>query len=253
MSQENIYGRLQEMLERLNGNYNILEDQINIDIQMEYFEYSKKIKKKIDIITVLNSRDDLFSIDVALTDKKQLLSKLATIDNVDAFRSIEKYKSDPDPELKDWATLALQESRLLLESNLLDQNQVFISTGMGGRGNKLRYFVVFITKENKPFEDFSRKIFQSEVNYIFKKYDAEVETLNFSSKYATIKTLIPIPIQLNELFEDVVAECNQMGDFLETNFIITNVKELSNEEIEEVLIKSRDTDTGEEISEWDSI
>jgi len=247
MEQDNIYDKIQEILGSLKGNYNILEEQIDIDVQMEYFESSKGIKKTFNKDDALETRNDLFSCEKTIDEKRLILSRLASIENVDAYRALEKYRENPDPELKDWATLAMQESRMLLESSFLDENQVFISTGMGGKGSKLRYFVVFITKQGKTLNEFNRKIMRSEVEYVFKNYDAEIEELNFSDKFATLKTIIPITVQLNELFEDAVSECNQFGDFLEMNFIVTNVKELSFQEIEQVMETSRFPDKEENL------
>jgi hypothetical protein len=239
MDQENLYHQIQEILGSLQGNYNILEEQIDIDVQMEYFESSKNIRKTFNISKILENKNDLFSNDITIDDKKLLLSRLASIENVEAFRALEKYRNNPDPELKDWSTLAMQESKMLLESSFLDENQVFISTGLGGKGNKLRYFVVFIAKQDKVIDDFYRKIISSEMEFIFKNYDAEIEEFNFSEKYVTLRTIIPIDVSLNELFEYSVSECNQFGDFLEVNYIITNVKELSFSEIEQVLTTSK--------------
>jgi hypothetical protein len=247
MDQENIYDKIQEILGRFQGNYNILEERIDIDIQMEYFESSKGIKKTFDTEEALETKNDLFSSEKSISHKKLLLSRLASIENVEAFRTLEKYQNNPDPELKDWATLAMQESRMLLESSFLDENQVFISTGMGGKGNKLRYFVVFIAKPDKIINDFCQKIIRSEMAYIFKNYDAEIEEINFSDSFAAVKTIIPINIQLNEIFEDAVSECNQFGDFLEMNFIVTNVKELSFQEIEKVIATSKLPDSEADI------
>jgi hypothetical protein len=248
MNQENIYDKIQEMLGSLQGNYNILEEQIDIDVQVEYFESSKEIKKTFNSKDALETKNDLFISEKSIEEKKLLLSRLASIDNVEAYRVLEKYRENPDPELKDWATLAMLESRMLLESSFLDENQVFISTGMGGKGNKLRYFVVFLAKPEKILTEFCQKIMRSEMEYAFKNYGAEIEEINFSESFATVKTVIPINIQLNEIFEDAVSECNQFGDFLEMNFIVTNVKELSFQEIEQVIETSKFPDAEDNLS-----
>jgi hypothetical protein len=245
MDQENIFDKIQEILGSLHGNYNILEEQIDIDVQMEYFESSKGIKKTFDVVEALETKNDLFSTEKPISEKKIMISRLASIDNVEAYRALEKYRENPDPELKDWASLAIQESRMLLESSFLDENQVFISTGMGGKGSKLRYFVVFIAKPGKSFNPFCQKIVKSEMEFVFNKYDAEIEEYNFSDNYATVKTIIPLNVQLNEMFEDAVSECNQFGDFLEMNFIVTNVKELSFQEIDQVMESSKNPEAEE--------
>ena len=131
MDQDNLYDKIQDILGNLHGNFNILEEQIDIEIQLEYFETSKNIKKLFDKKEALNNMESLFADTLSIEEKKSLLIKLASIDKVEAFRIIERYILSPDPLLKDWATLALQESRMLLESIFLDQNQIFISTGLG--------------------------------------------------------------------------------------------------------------------------
>ena len=235
MSQENLYDKLQEFLGNIQGNFNVLEEQIDIDVQMAYFESSKDIKKSFSSVETMNTSNDLFSDTVTLEDKRQLLIKLASVGNVEAFRTLEKYRSNPDPELKDWATLAMQESRMHLESSFLDENQVFISTGLGGKGKKLRYFVVFLANEGVLLSKFQKKVIEKEIGYVFGKSDAEIEEISQYDAFVIIKVIIPIPVPIHELFEDAIIECNQFGDFLQTNFIVTNVKELSFEEIRNIL------------------
>ncbi len=239
MGQENLYSKIQELLGNLKSNFNILEDHIDIDVQLEYFETSKDIKKSIDCEDTLNQKDSLFSNEISFDQKKSLLIKLASIDKVEAFRALEQYQKNPDPTLKDWATLAMQESRMLLESSLLDQNQVFISTGLGGKGQKLRYFIVFLVKHEMTLDDLRKKVILSEMNYIFKKFNAEIEDIKHSNTFSTVKAIIPIDVHLNEMFEEAIENCNQFGNFLQMNFIVTNVKELTFEEINQVLQTSQ--------------
>ncbi|HEX2937097.1 MAG TPA: hypothetical protein VHO72_17210 [Bacteroidales bacterium] len=239
MSQENLYDKLQEFLGKLQGNYNVLEEQINIDVQMEYFESSKEIKNSVDAVDTLNTSDNLFSESVSIEDKKLLLVQLASIGKVEAFRTLEKYNNNPDPELKDWSTLAMQESRMHLESSFLDENQVFISTGLGGKGKKLRYFIVFLAKDEVILDDFQRRIVEKEVGYIFQKNDSEIEETTSAGSFIIMKALIPIPVAIQEILEEAIAECNQYGNFLQTNFIITNVKELTFEEIQNIITAQR--------------
>lgn len=239
MEKENLYNKIQELLGNLHGTFNILEEQIDIDVQLDYFESSKETKKTLDIEETFNMKESLFSDDLSMDEKKSLMVRLACINKVEAFRTLEKYRQNPDPELKDWAALAMQESKMLLESSLLDENQVFISTGLGGKGNKLRYFIVFLAKKAITLSDLQKKIIDTEVGYLFKKYEAEIEEINFFNNITSIKAVIPIHVQLNQMFEEAIENCNQFGDFLQMNFIVTNVKELSLDEINEVLETSQ--------------
>lgn len=240
--EENIFDKIQELLGDLNGNFNVLEEQINIDTQLEYFELSTDLKKTSNSNEIFEKKDNLFSTELPLEEKKVLLVHLASMDKVEAYRVIEQYQLSPDPELKDWAIMAFQESKMLMESSFLDRNQVFISTGLGGKGSKLRYFVVFVAKEQQIMEDYQKKVIKSEIEFAAKKKGSILEEINFNGWLTTCKVLIPIQVQFNLLFEEIIEAVNQLGDFLDKNYIITNVKELSFQEIKDVLNNTKNKD-----------
>ncbi len=125
---ENLYDKIRELFGQNPGNFNIMEDNIDMDLQMEYFESSRKLARKYDDNWAIDQIEILENPDVATEEKKQVLARLATINNVTVYRVIEAYAKDPAPDLKDWTNMALQESRMHLEGQLLGENQIFIST-----------------------------------------------------------------------------------------------------------------------------
>lgn len=235
MGKKNIYEKIRELLGEKPGNLNILEEKIDINLQMEYFDYSKKIKNNFNTEFIIQNKDDIFNMELDESIRKTRLTELASINDVTAYRTIEKYLELQEPDLRSWAVLALQESRMLLESRLLDENQVFISTGLGGKKSKLRYFVVLVLKSRKKFSPLHKKVIRNEFEILVRKYDAEIEQLNFFSYYVTLLIIIPLTVPVKEMLREAVNECNQYGNFLQTNFIVTNVRELSEEEINNLL------------------
>ncbi|MBU0764647.1 MAG: hypothetical protein KJ607_07425, partial [Bacteroidetes bacterium] len=163
------------------------------------------------------------------------LSMLAAVDNVEAYRTIEAYLKNPEPGLREWAVLALLESRMLLESSLLEETQMFISTGLGGKGAKLRYFTVLLHKERKDFSGIQQRIVRSEFDFLFGKENCEIEEIEFNRHIVTLMALIPIEKSIRSLFGDCLAECNQYGNFIDRNYIVTNVKKLTIDQIERFL------------------
>lgn len=239
MDGENIYNKIKEIFGHMSNNLNILEEQIDIDLQMEYFEFSKNLNAHKNSEEILEGKDKLFESSVSVENKKKILVELASVEEIEAFRTIEKYLKNPDKELKDWAILSLQESKMFIESKLLDENQIFISTGLGGKGSKLRYFVVLISQKKTNFTVLQKKVIQSEFDYTLKKYDGEIEEVKYAKTFSTIKAVIPLNVSIKEVFKEALDECNQYGNFLEDNFIVTNMKELSFEEIEDFLEKEK--------------
>ncbi len=232
MEDDNIYKRIQEAISSLPENFSVLEEQIDIELQMEYFNYGRDLKTNFSSEMILQHQSDLFDPDVPLDEKKNLLVLLASQEKVEAFRTIEKYTKNPDPELRAWSILALQESRMVIQSSLMDEQQVYISTGLGGKGQKLRYFVVLIGRENDlEYTQIQKKLLKTELEFAVTKNDGELEEIRFESNFAVAVMLLPVKSDLQGLFLNVINECNQFGDFVRQDIIITNVKRMSADEI----------------------
>lgn len=232
MEEDNIYKKIQDAISSLPQNFSVLEEQIDIELQMEYFNYARDLKPGFTPEMILEHRGDLFDQTVPLDEKKNLLVLLASLEKVEAFRIIEKYSKEPDPELREWSILALQESRMVIQSSLMDEQQVYISTGLGGRGQKLRYFVVLIGKEeNMGYSSVQKKLVKTELEYAVKHNDGELEEMSFDNNMAIALMLLPVKSDLQGVFSSVINECNQYGDFIRPDIIITNVKKMSTDEI----------------------
>ncbi len=236
---DNIYDKIQELLGNIPGNVSILEEQIDADVQAEYYNYTQSHKENLNPEEILEKRDTIFLQDIPVEDKKHLLVQLAGIDSIEAYRTLEKYSGDSKNMLKDWAKLALQECRLLIESKLLDKSQVLISTGLGGKGLKLRYFTVLIANGNEKYTPFQKKIMADEISFAIRKSKGEIEKISFNRELCTLVSIIPLQVAIQSLFDDIIAECNQYGDFINPDYIITNVKIIPNSEVRKIINQSR--------------
>lgn len=238
MEENNIYKKIQDAISSLPQNFSVLEEQIDIELQMEYFNYGRDLKPGFTPEVIMEHRGDLFDETVPLDEKKNLLVLLASLEKVEAFRIIEKYAKNPDPELREWSILALQESRMVLQSSLMDEQQVYISTGLGGRGQKLRYFVVMIGRDDSvDYSPVQKKLVQTELEYAIKHNDGELEEVTFDKNMAIALMLLPVKSDLQGVFSSVINECNQYGDFIRPDIIITNVKRMTVDEIKKFVNK----------------
>ena len=239
---ENLYEKIQEILGGSPGNLKILEQQIDMDLQVEYYKCSRKLRNDVEEQVAVDQAKYLNEPGYSIQVKKEILARLATIDKVECYRFIEAYYKLADDSLRDWALLALNESRMLMESKLLGENQVFISTGLGGKEQKLRYFVVLVSRTNMELGSTQKKVISNEFDYILRKYDAELEEISFSEYMATLLLLLPMHYSLKMVFQEAIDECNKYGDFLKDDFIVTNVKTLSFREIKDFLERNREKD-----------
>jgi HEAT repeat protein len=239
---ETLLEKIQEILGGTPGNMKILEHQIDMDLQVEYFECSRKMNLEYEEEWAFDHMQYLSEPGYSNDVKKEILARLATIEDPSCFRAIQLYAKSAEEPLRDWALLALNESRMHLESKLMEENQVYISTGLGGRKEKLRYFVVLISRMRAELTPTHQMVIRNEFDYVLKKYDAELEDVKFSGYLATILLLLPMNHSLKEVFSEAIWECNQYGHFLKDDFIVTNVKTLSFKEIKDFLERKTEMD-----------
>ncbi len=232
---DTVTNQIEDFLRNNPNNFQIVEEQVDIDLQFEYFNISKKERLAGTVDEILAKSHLIFDPATEIEEVKRILVQLAALDSVEALRTIERYCETATGTMYSWAYLAKKESKLILESSLLDEKQILISTGLGGKGSLLRYFIVLISREGNEFSESQKKIISNEFEYILGKNHSTVEKISFESKYSQIVSLIPLNVSIKNTLKSAVEECNHYGGFLEQNFLVTNVKILSLEEIEQFL------------------
>jgi hypothetical protein len=216
-----------------------MEEQVDVELQMEYFNYSRDLKNRLSDKLMQEHQSDLFNPNISVDEKKNLLVLLASQDSVESFRAIEKYTQNPEPELRDWSILALQESRMVIQSSLMDEQQVYISTGLGGKGQKLRYFAALIGIGSVlEYSELQKKVIRTELEMMIKKVNGILEEINFYENLAVAVLLLPVKSDIQTIFSNVISECNLYGNFVQQDIIITNVKKMSFDEIKNFIKRS---------------
>ncbi len=214
----------------------IIEGVIDPETHIEYIEYSSKIHKKIDTEEIKDQSDDIFKQDTSIEEKKRLLVSMAKIDDVNIYRKLQKYSENPDKDLNDWAFIALQESLSLIKSSLLGEDQILISTGLGGKNNKLRFFIIAQTENNEQITKIKQKIIKQEVEFAFKNNNCELEKIEFGYNFFTIVALFPFEFEIIEnTLTLIVDEVKNFNINLSDKYIITNVKTSTLKESEKLL------------------
>ena len=237
---------INQLLAMAGSNLNILEEEVDIKVQKEYFELAELLSKNPENYQKISKDylehiNDLFDNTIDEEKKKRMLVVLATLDDVTVYRTIENFSKQDSP-LQKWGVIALQQSRMLLQSNLLDDPGVFISTGLGGHGLLLRYFCVFFNRINGPLQPFQQNILKNETEAAVNAAEGTLESVEFRDDFTTMLLLLPLKTDLQPLFTGIIDECNQYGNFLHENMIITNVKKLAEEEIRQLLRSQNKSD-----------
>ena len=236
MEGNNSLKKIQEAIDSLPDNFSILEEQIDVVLQLEYFELTKDKSNNTGIDNFEEAEQKLYDPEITESEKKQLLVRLAGHDKVEAFRIIERFQQQAEGMFRNWSILAIQESRMILQSSLLDEQQVFISTGLGGKGQNIRYFITLLNQDiENEFTDTQKRLIQTEFEYFLNQSNGELEEMNFDQGFASGLFLFPLKKNLQDIFRSFIDECNQYGNFIREDVIITNVKRLSIDEIKKFL------------------
>jgi len=232
-----------DTFQNMGGQFHILENRVPLLHQFEYFEYARKLRKRKQKKWTDNDfiqfKEKLESGEISKEEKKKILVMLAMSAEVRAFRLLELYLKHPDEELVNWASMALIESRIAIESELSGVNKVYISTGLGGKDGKLRFYVLIASSRGVTFEEYQRKVIETEFNYLLPQNDCDIDRLTISDNYIELVFLIPFTSDIRKILEKVVSECNFYGDFLSNTLTVTNVKEFSQDEVNQVITRQK--------------
>jgi hypothetical protein len=233
-----VFERFRDSFSHLEGRFHVLEQRIPIELQLEYFKYSEQMRKNNTKMT--NEEYDVYLQSLSNSalspeHKKYILSALAVSNDVKAYRLLEEYVQHPDPDVANWAYMALMEIRLSLESELLEEKQIYISTGLGGKGEKLRFYVLITASGDEPFQEYQRQTIEREFAYFLPIENCEIERFTIRDLYVELLLLIPVRNDIKTILDRVITECNQYGNFISDAITITNVKELSEDEVAEII------------------
>ncbi|OGD67550.1 hypothetical protein A3F08_00780 [Candidatus Berkelbacteria bacterium RIFCSPHIGHO2_12_FULL_36_9] len=110
----------------LNGSIMSVEDPDSEEgkTAQEYIDYHQKLPKTYPEISekeISWAKKTLFSEQDSIENKKKAIIILAHTGRLDVYKALEKYEKKPDPELKIWINMAIQECQTFLKSNLTDR------------------------------------------------------------------------------------------------------------------------------------
>jgi hypothetical protein len=252
MKEGHIKNILKKKFKKSLNNVQIFEEGIDIQTQIDFEKYSKRfLKKEVSEINIDDIQEKLQNESVSTEEKKNYLVELSFSDNVKSYRLIENYRDSCSEELKNWATLSAQKSRAHIEHSLSNDDKIYISSGLGGSGNKLRYFFVLSASDNADFSGFHQEILKKEIEYTLKKYGGVAESTTFYNYFVTIVCLIPINVSLENVFQHILDECNQFGNFLSDKIIATNTELFKEETIMKIL--NDDPEIFNDLAEFDEV
>lgn len=232
MTNKNLKHFLEKKLHKSFSDFLVFEEGIDVSIQLEYEKTSIEfIEKDIEIRAFEKLENILINSETTIDDKKNALVELSMSGDVKAYRMIEKYKDICDDEIKKWTILAFQKSRAHIEHELSNDDKIYISSGLGGSENKLRYFFVLTTNNKEKFTDFQKNLLKKEIDFFLNKNESIAEKITFYDYFVSILCLVPLQISPDAILSGILNETKEFGNFLSDEIIATNTEIFSEEKI----------------------
>lgn len=214
----------------------ILEEGIDFQTQTDYLEYSHSFGRgELTEEETINLGQMLYTVQLPVEGKKKALTLLAHLGNITALRQLEKYYNNPDKELKQWAALAIQECKMFLENTLTDEMTGFISSGLGGHKNRLRFYFLVLPLEGQLFTKRQKEVIKDEFTLVANTLRSEVESFDFSDAYVGFTALLPMDIAIATFMESGIKNCNDLGEFVFEFYFAANTEIPNEAEIEKII------------------
>jgi len=217
---------IEEILNSIPEEFRVIEQKIKDSKYKEYHEIdSKLVGLYVSKEVLIEANQWNRNTDSKVT--KSLLVKLSQLSDVNSYRKIEQIINETEKEdIKEFGQICLMQSRLFLENLLLDEPVGMVSSGLGGKGNRLRYNIV-LKSENEFSEERLNKL-KEIINQICSKRDSELETIENLGKYVRIMLLV----SMDEAIGIVIKDITDRLLFVDKEYICTNVEIIEKELIE---------------------
>ena len=213
-------GKIQELLESLPNDIQVMEQGVSQVVLQEYYKRGTSLDDEAKE-ALLAQQEDWERLE--MDELKSLLIALGMTADVKSYRKLEAILATKSEEIGKFGQVAQMYARMKLESRLTDTTSGFILSGLGGKGNKLRYYFVLMSKET--ITEAQGRLFEAEALDICQIGQAEIEEIEKQDRYFLIRILVPF----EEAIGDVIADIAGQFPFLESEFICTNVEKPSHE------------------------
>jgi hypothetical protein len=125
-------------------------------------------------------------------------------------------------ELAGWAALALHECQAFLEASLKDASVGMVMGGLGGVGDRMRYFVAVKAKKDGELVNAEQAAIEINFRQVGQRLNAEIERFQFGPGYAAMEVLIPLDVAVGELAERGIRATNRVEALLKEDYYVRN-------------------------------
>ena len=235
MDQENRDERDQEFLGDMPERFSITEEEIDPIIYQEFYEYLSKLPiGEDDEDRVLQEGARLIDATVQVREKKEIIVRLAQLGTVKAYRLLERYLGQADGEFKHWGRAGIRHCQMLLEGSLSDKSVGRISTGLGGKDNRLRYILIVGLLKPASLPE-QKRLIEEAFHQTCQHHHSAAEGFKFTISYVQVSLLVSMDIPVGQVIDESIQAINERAPCLHERYFVTNVNQPTEEEVQQYL------------------
>ena len=106
---------------------------------------------------------------------------------------------------------------------------------MGGKDNKLRYFAVIGSKNNRTLTDAQKRIIKKDLLEIALNTNSEVEEIEYGKNYVLFAILISFDVAVATVLEDFLDTLSKSKNILKYHYFVVNTYKITKKKIDEYL------------------
>lgn len=230
IDEDELRRQMEELLENMPAQLQVMEEGIDAKTMINFQDLQQslqpaEIKEPLpepQSIKLLAEKEDTSAF-------KREMVRIAEKGTVEAFRFLEQIaKIMERKELHTWANMSLLHCRMRVENELTDEPIGFIATGMGGKGDKIRYFFAVRALQGQTFSDGQLRWASQAFEQAITGAGADLEQTEPHEHYIGFTMLLSWREPVVEIIGQAIDECQS---FIDSTFWITNVAKPSPEEL----------------------
>lgn len=227
--EENLSDDLERILEQMPKELRVMELGVDAPTMMEFSEMRQEMGDAEQLeLAELPEQSALVACAADLEAFRPLVVRIAEQGSVEAFRLLEQTQPELEGAAQTWLRMAMLHCRMRLENELMDEPVGFIATGLGGKGDKIRYYFA-VRPKNKHFEEGQGRWVEQEYIHAAKEMEAEIESCAIHDQYVAFVVLLAWRVPVLDLIARGIDAC----DFLDSLFWVTNVAEPTAAELQQ--------------------
>lgn len=203
--------------------------------QTSFFRYVHRLRARLergslslDEAELLRQIDDLIIQELPNeVNLRRAFASLACTESITALRAIEQILPELSGVKREWALLAELQLRMAVMGDLLGERQVALSSGLGGLGTLIRINGILVSQGCLPWQNYQRELISAELAGYCQPIGGNVEEETWGECFYIFVLLVPYTCDIMTLLDDCIRQCNQYGQFIQKNCMVTNIQKLT--------------------------